>query len=352
MPKPIDLSGTRPPGCSYIVVRLDGTIQFSKPTRAWLCRCDCGAEFRLPQTRIPYAPHIAKNVRRAVFACDVCGGVDCLICGKRLPRSTTRTVCEGACKIEYAKRVAHDYYLRNKELVKKRSVENGKRRRAEGSPVVKAADKRKWERTKADPEKMTKAREVIKKHYHANRDEILAKRRARKAAMSPEQLTQWRAKMRGYQRKFARKRRAALHADPELHAKYLEYMRKYGRCKRPPKLETPIVSGVCCVCQCQIMATDRKKRVKCNKEACRREYYRRLTETLYGVETVQRVCPSCNTIYIVQGNFRKSYCGKEECRKAHNRNRKHRRQADRKFSQFLDLQTKLNEKKDEHDRNG
>lgn len=339
MPKPLDLAGVRPPDCRYVVVRPTGAlVPYGGPTREWECRCDCGAAFRLPQKRIPYSAYIRKG-RSAVYACDACDGSPCVVCGAALPRSSMRTACTGACETERARRAAHASYVRNADRVKARSLARQKRERAAGNPVFRAQDKRKWERLKADPKRLAAAREKARRFYAEHAARIQAARKDRLADLTPEQLAERRARNREYQRRHAERRRAVLRANPDLHAKYLEYLRRYrqGLEGKRPKAE-PKSHGPCCVCGEEIVSR-KAKRVVCGRPACRAEYHRRLIRATRGKGRVERVCPHCSAAYAVHGGFRKKSCGAESCRRAAKLAAKRRRRAEAAFWEMAEIQT-------------
>lgn len=342
MPVPIDLAGVRPADCRYVVVRPTGRlVPFGGPTREWECRCDCGAVFALPQKRIPYAEWIRKARGKAVYACDACDGNPCVVCGVSLPRSSMRTACEGACEAERQRRAAHASYRRNAEAVKRRSLERQKRERAAGNPVYKAQDKRKWARVKADPERLRRNREQARAFYAENAERIQAERKARLTALTTEQLAERRAAWREYQRRYAAKRRAVLHADPELHARYLEYLRRYrkGLEEKKPRPE-PKSHGPCRVCGTDIVSA-KAKRVICDRPECRREYHRRVIRATRGKGRVDRVCPHCEAVYAVHGEFRKRTCGRPACVTAAKTEARRRRRADKAFWELIRLETEL-----------
>lgn len=97
MPKPLDLTG-RVLG-RLTVLRRSGMrngISF------WWCQCECGAEFEVPRTRLPYRKWMLSHTRMLVDACQTCAGKPCIICGApieriRLPAKT----CIGECHKKY-----------------------------------------------------------------------------------------------------------------------------------------------------------------------------------------------------------------------------------------------------------
>lgn len=167
MPAPLDLAGQS--FGRLTVLRPGPIVQFGGPCRSWWCRCECGSELVVPQPRIPYAEWIARNPRQAVYGCPECEGRPCAVCGVTIPRNSTRTACEGECSRIYRQRIARESYERNRDKVIRRSLERGKRRRAEGDPVYAEQDRRKHARLKADPAKWEATKQAARERYAASR---------------------------------------------------------------------------------------------------------------------------------------------------------------------------------------
>lgn len=154
-------------------LRITGRTNQYGGCAVWACRCTCGAEIEVPQVKLV----------RGYDACDACraAGNPCCICGGPCPIGVgARKICSPACRTEYARRKAHESYVRNKERVLERTAARNKRLRAEGNPKVRELDRRKYAKTKADPAKLAEARRKHREWYAANKARILAARAAKR----------------------------------------------------------------------------------------------------------------------------------------------------------------------------
>lgn len=126
MPPPIDLQGLR--FGELIVLRRDGTVKFGKLQSAWLCRCDCGAEIRLPLHRIHSTASTPKS--HTITACDECRSRPCIVCGNPIsPMAVNTTTCSTECKRERAKENGRAHYYHRIASNPKRMAQNNKRKR-------------------------------------------------------------------------------------------------------------------------------------------------------------------------------------------------------------------------------
>lgn len=106
MPPPLDLTGRR--FGRLTVLRADGRVKWGGEMTAWLCRCECGAELRVPQNRLPHRESIPMSHR--VEACDDCRARPCEICGAAIPPPSTAATCSKACRAERKRRYQREYY--------------------------------------------------------------------------------------------------------------------------------------------------------------------------------------------------------------------------------------------------
>lgn len=103
MPAPLDLTG-REFG-SLTVLRPDGRIKFGREQTAWLCRCACGVEVRVAQTRLT-----TKTPSHQIHACDACRSHPCEICGAPISASSAAKTCSAECLAEKDRRYQLDWY--------------------------------------------------------------------------------------------------------------------------------------------------------------------------------------------------------------------------------------------------
>lgn len=211
MAQPLDLTGRR--FGALLVIARAAPVQFGGPSRAWLCRCDCGREEVYPQDRFPHRESIAA--RHAVWACSECRQPACVICGNRCkwsPRGGYVRTCSTACRLARQREIGRVAYHKRAAA----DPDFQRERRRPLSPAAAAlASERKRLQLERDPEARAKRRMSVSAHYHQNREVILAKRAERRAeklaAMTETELEVLRA--RGTAATLAsRRRRKAL--DP------------------------------------------------------------------------------------------------------------------------------------------
>lgn len=160
----------------------------------WRCQCDCGTLTTIPRRRL------SGTRGDLVRACEACRlSRQCAICETTfIPSSSRATTCSPECS-----RV-----LRTRNLVAAKA-----RRDAARPDRLRAEQCRYRERLRKDPQRHEARKKVKREWYVANRDEILAERRRRRASMSDDE----RAAIREYMRRWHRE----LRADPDRHAAYL-----------------------------------------------------------------------------------------------------------------------------------
>lgn len=103
MPAPRDLTGQR--FGALTVLRSDGRVFWGQDQTAWLCRCDCGAEIRVPQRRLT-----TSQPSHQIRACEDCRSTPCEICGKPVARATNARTCSPECLTEKHRRYQLAYY--------------------------------------------------------------------------------------------------------------------------------------------------------------------------------------------------------------------------------------------------
>lgn len=103
MPPPRDLTGQRF-GRLTVLCR-DGTMKFGSEMPAWRCRCDCGAELRVPQKRLT-----TQSRTHQMHACESCRAVPCAICGALIALAAHAKTCSPECAAEAARRYQLGYY--------------------------------------------------------------------------------------------------------------------------------------------------------------------------------------------------------------------------------------------------
>lgn len=201
MPAQRDLAGQR--FGRLVVLRSDGRVFWGRDQVAWLCRCDCGTELRVPQLRL--TSNIPSQQMRA---CDACRAVPCEICGTPVERGTNAKTCSDECRAERHRRYQLSYY----HNVRASDLEDTARRRAR--------KRREW--ADATPEEREAANAAKARYREENRDAINArarKRHAERMATDPVYAERHAAKngawiarnpdtTQEYQRQHAAKRRA------------------------------------------------------------------------------------------------------------------------------------------------
>lgn len=138
MPAARDLTGLR--FGRLTVLRSDGRVKFGREMTAWRCRCDCGAELRVPQRRLTTG---SENHQQ--HACDICRSVPCAICGGPVPPIAHSPTCSPECRAELNRRYQLAYYHERRADDPERRQKNSaykKRRWAAMTPAEKLADAR------------------------------------------------------------------------------------------------------------------------------------------------------------------------------------------------------------------
>lgn len=248
MPAPIDLSGRR--FGKLLVLRADGKIQFGRLMTAWLCRCDCGAEERIPQERLPYRLSIESVRGRAVTSCSACRNSRvCEECGKAFVSELPRATCSEFCAIAHRRK----NYLRHyyKKTATDPDFNRGRYRaaveRMKDAPEklrafydrANAAKRMSVEQRNADPERRRAFLEKQREYYAARAAEIQAARKerlaARLAAMTPEERAEREARLRETSRNWWEARRKQIRAHPDQYQAFRTAMREYRRQREAKK---------------------------------------------------------------------------------------------------------------------
>lgn len=234
MPAPLDLTGLT--FGRLTVLRRAGRMKFGRVQAAWLCRCGCGAELRVPQDRLPRRASTPKS--HIIDACRNCRAPVCEVCGKPVTRNLQRKTCSQRCARKRQRKRQLDYwhhrYSTDPEYrERKLAVHKRARRDPERREHVLAEDRkrqrRKAERLSIDPAYREHVRALQAATYRRLHDRIWAKRRARLDAMTSHQRAAWCERMREYGRDWRRKWRADIAKDPERVEKYRATMREYRR---------------------------------------------------------------------------------------------------------------------------
>lgn len=172
------------------------TENLKRPSKLWLCRCDCGREEEIPQTYLPTtAAKSQKNI--AKYACSVCTRGECKICGQPILTKQFKGVCSSACHDERRREVFRRYVANAKE---------------ENPDYY----KEQWQKRKAHLEKEGKYEDFLEYHrnrlnnyYALNREKVNAENRKK----------YWRNVENN------RKRRRELYEANKAHVR--SYMREY-----------------------------------------------------------------------------------------------------------------------------
>lgn len=284
MPAAIDLTGRQ--FGKLTVLRAAGWTDTYGGCRLWLCRCECGAELEIPQKRLPYAAWIERMPRRALYACPMCAGCQCVVCGATIPRTRLPAVtCEGECadthrkargRANWRQRVERDPHL-PKRMHERRLAKAAAD--PEYAKKLTAWEKRRQERhrqrMRSDSDYAERYRARSNALYARHAERIQAERRAKLAAMSDAERQEWAERARRYCRRWKREQLQELKKDPAAHRRFCDLHNEYQRVRRE-LLRSPPVERACVSCG-EIFASH-KYRVICFKPECRAEYKRRAQE--------------------------------------------------------------------------
>jgi hypothetical protein len=254
--------------------------------RLWLCRCECGAELNVAQGRLPYAKWIEKMPRRAIYACPMCAGGRCVVCGDVIPRTRLPAVtCEGECADEHRKARGRANWQRRVERDPDLPRRMHERRLAKAAADPEYARRfaaweknrrqRHQERMRTDPDYAERHRARCNALYARHAERVQAERRAKLAAMSDAEKQEWADRARRYCRMWKRKQLQEIKKDPAAHRRFCDLHNEYQRVRRD-LLRKPPVERACVICG-DIFA-EHKYRVICRKPECLPEYRRRLQE--------------------------------------------------------------------------
>lgn len=182
MPPPVDLTGRR--FGKITVLRREGS-------RAWRVKCDCSREEVVKKHRIPSTPSAAAR-RDACYSCSECARRrQCNHCGTEFRADPpTSRYCSKLCKAAATREQSLAYYHRQAEDEDFREVRRARTRErwASATPTTKA----RIAKVKAlfRERHSNRIKEYASAHYAANADEILKRRRERRAAMSLEEASE------------------------------------------------------------------------------------------------------------------------------------------------------------------
>jgi hypothetical protein len=250
---------------------------------AWRCRCECGALVDLPvfvlhgRRRHPNLacpdcggpkPRPSRSIR-----CEVCGsnfqgkgkaklcsnecrrvirrrrelGVDqiirtCVTCGREFTGAySAQNVCSAECRREKQRLIALKSWRRRvaRSPGLMATMRRRKREKAAADPAY-AEKMRQWDRAryqkrrarmKSDPVFAAAHRQRVAEYWIKNRVRIIAERRVRLDALSPEDLAKWCERAKIACRNHRRRERAGMSPDQRDYArdKQREYMRQKRR---------------------------------------------------------------------------------------------------------------------------
>ncbi|MDH1109998.1 hypothetical protein N5C55_01415 [Pseudomonas otitidis] len=225
MPAQRDLTGDR--FGELTVIRRDGSAVYGRPCAAWLCECDCGRREVVAQIAL---------ARGKITACYHCRRPDCIVCAGKVPAHRPRSnTCSEACARTKKRKQWLAYYhaavARDPEFNRNRHLRTLARMAADPALAerIRAIHRAANARWRQDPANREALRRYSAAYWVENRETIIAARRARLDAMTPEQLQHWLHRMRQHSRAWATRYRARMRDDPNLHAQYLENLREYRR---------------------------------------------------------------------------------------------------------------------------
>lgn len=162
----------------------------------------------------------------------------CVVCGNPVPRERYfKNTCCDACYDQRKRDIAMDYYYRvssDHNYQKKRT--ESRKQNPNYILQKQQADKRQWEKTKMDPERLERARKNSRNFYKENAKRINLARKKRIESMSPEELADYIKKERERVLIRDRRRREEMQYNPELLARFKEKETERARRRRLNKL--------------------------------------------------------------------------------------------------------------------
>jgi hypothetical protein len=149
-------------------------MRLGKDMPAWLCRCDCGAELRVPNKRLTTTVAALKW-----DACETCRGTLCVICGGPIAAGSPRIACsrqECQRELGLARQRAYDAAHRDDPLYLERKRQHTRSYRASMTPE----EQREAGRRKRQDEDIAARLERMAAWREKNRDHIRAYARERR----------------------------------------------------------------------------------------------------------------------------------------------------------------------------
>jgi hypothetical protein len=193
MPAPVDLTG-RVFGDLEVIRKVgrDESIKTVSHSWIWLCHCrKCGRDEEITQGLIPYTPNLAKKSKLARYACTICMRGPCEICGAEIEDGTYVGVCSESCYLERRRKNFRNYHYRQLE----EDPDYWKKTAAQKLAKLDCDPEKKERFLQKDRERNRKYRDLnrdainarARESYARTRDEVIARRKKRLAAMSAEE---------------------------------------------------------------------------------------------------------------------------------------------------------------------
>lgn len=158
----------------------------------------------------------------------------CVICGKSFHHDRgNRVTCSKECLQEKRRARWRQYWVDHPEKMREQMAKR-KERVATDKEFAKKINKRKYEKIKADPERLARTRASNRETYGRHAERIQRERRERLRALPDAELIEYLERMRRYGREFRRRRRA----DPETLAEDQAYQREFRRRRNAERLAT------------------------------------------------------------------------------------------------------------------
>ena len=198
MPAQRDLTGMK--FGSLTVLRADGRVFWGRDMVAWLCRCDCGAEIRVPQRRLT-----SKVKGHQMHACEDCRAVPCEICGRPIPLATNAKACSQECQAERRRRYDLQYYHEVQSLdpaYREKARAYKRRKWAAMTPEERLAESR--ARAASEDRDVVNARARAAHQRRMEDPEYAERKRQRRLAWAEKNQDE----MRAYNRNYKRRKRA------------------------------------------------------------------------------------------------------------------------------------------------
>lgn len=219
MPAALNLAGSR---YGKLTVVSRGPAQISKSGKSsrgtWHCLCDCGRQELIVDCRIP---HCKSNADRsdAVYACEHCRSIRvCEHCCKPFSSVFYRTSCSDICRQELKRACDREFkrkltvtvpgYYKQSNIKRRERLACDPDFLARHNLAERERSKKKLERQRTDPAYAEYCLAQARARYALNAAEVQARRKQRRAEMTPARIEAIDDRAREIGRKWREKWRA------------------------------------------------------------------------------------------------------------------------------------------------